>query len=109
VSSDLDYDNVTLALRAVIVYYLTPNGRDIYKQDFYLEPHQDIITYVPVKRGLKVNAGDNDVKAHVVVPENVFKSYVEQLKKRYGDNFVVARKRLEPVFITEKAYVVWEG
>ena len=102
-----DY-NVTFALRAMVTYYVTPNGKDIYKKDFYLEPHQDIITYVPIKE-LSVKAGDNRISAHVSVPSDIFSTYVEKLKQKYGDNVVVYRKRLEPVFITEKEYVVWEG
>lgn len=104
-----DYSNVTLALRASIVYYLTPNGKDIYKDNFYLDPRQEIITYIPVEGGLSVKAGDNEIKAHVSVPEDVFSAYIEKLREKYGDNFVVYRKRLEPVFITKKEYVVWEG
>ncbi|EEB74727.1 peptide transporter [Thermococcus sp. AM4] len=102
-----DY-NVTFALRAMVTYYVTPNGRDIYKKDFYLEPHQDIIAYIPIKE-LSVRAGDNRISAHVSVPSDVFSNYIEKLKQKYGDNFVVYRKRLEPVFITEKAYVIWNG
>ncbi|MDV3104355.1 STT3 domain-containing protein [Thermococcus waiotapuensis] len=104
-----DYSNVTLALRASIVYYLTPNGKDIYKDNFYLDPYQEIITYIPVKSGMSVKAGDNVIKAHVSVPGDVFSAYIEKLKEEYGDNFVVYSERLEPVFITEKEYVVWEG
>ncbi len=103
-----DYENVTLALRATVVYYLTPNGKDIYKGEFYLEPHQDIITYIPVKE-MSVKAGDNKISAHVEVPEDVFSAYIEKLKQKYGDNFVVYRERLEPIFITKKEYVIWEG
>ncbi len=103
-----DYGDVTLALRAAVVYYLTPNGRDINKNNFYLEPHQDIITYIPVKE-LSVKAGDNKISAHVEVPSDVFSAYIEKLKKKYGDNVVVYRKRLEPAFITKKEYVIWEG
>ncbi|ASJ01009.1 glycosyltransferase family 39 protein [Thermococcus gorgonarius] len=105
-----DYANVTLALRASIVYYLTPNGNDIYKDDFYLDPYQEIVAYIPVKEGLAVKAGNNNViKAHVSVPEDVFSTYIEKLKEKYGDNFVVYRKRLEPVFLAQKEYTIWEG
>ncbi|ASJ02997.1 peptide transporter [Thermococcus profundus] len=103
-----DYENVNLTLRASVVYYVTPNGGDIYSDKFYLEPHQDIIAYVPVK-SLSVKAGDNEVTAHVSVPKDVFDAYIEKLKEKYGDNVVIYKKRLETVFITQKEYVVWEG
>ncbi|WP_297522785.1 peptide transporter [Thermococcus sp.] len=102
------YDKVTLAMRAMVTYYLTPNGKDIYKDDFYLEPHQDVVAYIPLKT-LSVSAGDNEISAHVSVPSDLFTSFIQKLRAKYGSNFDVAKKRLEPVFITEKEYVVWEG
>ncbi|HDZ35545.1 MAG TPA: peptide transporter, partial [Thermococcus sp.] len=104
-----DYDNVKLTLRASIVYYIAPNGKDIEKDDFYLEPHQDIITYVPVKE-LSVKEGDNTIVAQASMPENVFENYIQELYKKYGeDKVVIVRKRVEPVFIAKKEYVIWEG
>ncbi|ASJ07137.1 glycosyltransferase family 39 protein [Thermococcus pacificus] len=104
-----DYSDVQLTLRASIVYYVAPNGKDIEKDNFYLEPHQDIITYVPVK-SLSVKAGDNVITAKASMPENVFENYIQELYKKYGeDKVVIVRKRIEPIFITKKEYVVWEG
>ncbi|AEK72105.1 oligosaccharyl transferase, STT3 subunit [Thermococcus sp. 4557] len=104
-----DYSNVQLALRASIVYYVAPNGKDIEKDEFYLEPHQDIVTYVPVKE-LSVKAGDNVITAQASMPSDVFSAYIEKLYQEYGeDKVVIVKKRVEPVFITKKEYVIWEG
>ena len=104
-----DYSNVELALRASVVYYITPNGNDIYSKDFYLDPHQEIITYIPLK-SLSVKAGDNEISADASLPEGVFEKFAESLYEKYGkEKVVIYRKRVEPVFITEKEYVVWEG
>ncbi|ASJ09323.1 peptide transporter [Thermococcus siculi] len=104
-----DYDDVQLTLRASIVYYVAPNGKDIYSDKFYLEPHQDIITYVPVKT-LSVKAGNNTITAQASMPGNVFESYIQELYKKYGeDKVVVVKKRVEPIFIARKEYVIWEG
>ncbi|NJE61379.1 peptide transporter [Thermococcus sp. 21S7] len=101
---------VDLYLRASIVYYVAPNGKDIYQEKFYLDPHQDIITYVPVKSGIHVAAGDNEITAQASMPEGVFEGYIQKLYQKYGkDKVVVVKKRVEPIFITKKEYVVWEG
>ncbi len=103
-----DYNNVNLTLRESIVYYVTPNGRDIYSDKFYLEPHQDIIGYIPVK-SLSVKAGDNEITAHVSVPADAFTKFIDELKQKYGNNVVIYRTRVEPIFLTQKEYVIWEG
>ncbi|NJE76088.1 peptide transporter [Thermococcus sp. ES12] len=101
---------VDLYLRASIVYYVAPNGKDIYQEKFYLEPHQDIVTYVPVKEGISVVAGDNHITVQASMPDGVFESYVQRLYQKYGeDKVVVVRKRVEPIFIAKKEYVIWEG
>ncbi len=105
-----NYNNVTLTLRASIVYYVTPNGKDIYKKDFYLEPHMDIIKYIRVESGLSVKAGNNTITAHARMPTNIFESYIEGLYQKYGkDKVVIVRKRIEPIFIARKEYIIWEG
>ena len=104
-----DYRNVELTLRASVVYYVTPNGNDIYKDDFYLEPHMDIVTYVPVKE-LSVRAGNNTITAKASMPSGIFEKFIQGLYKKYGkDKVVIARKRIEPIFLAEKQYVIWEG
>ena len=104
-----DYRKVELTLRASVVYYVTPNGNDIYKDDFYLEPHMDIVTYVPVKE-LSVRAGNNTITAKASMPSGIFEKFIQGLYKRYGkDKVVIARKRIEPIFLAEKQYVIWEG
>ncbi|WP_297465421.1 STT3 domain-containing protein [Thermococcus sp.] len=104
-----DYTSVRLTLRASIVYYIAPNGRDIYRDDFYLDPHQDIITYIPVKN-LSVKEGNNTITAHASMPAGLFEKFIEGLYREYGrDKVVIVRKRIEPIFVTRKEYVVWEG
>ena len=101
---------VDLYLRASVVYYIAPNGKDIYQEKFYLEPHQDIITYVPVKDGISVAPGDNEITVQASMPQGVFDTYIQKLYQKYGeDKVVIVRKRIEPVFITKKEYVIWEG
>ena len=101
---------VDLYLRASVVYYIAPNGKDIYQEKFYLEPHQDIITYVPVTEGISVVPGDNDITVQASMPQGVFDTYIQKLYQKYGeDKVVIVRKRIEPVFITKKEYVIWEG
>jgi len=104
-----NYSNVELTLRASLVYYVAPNGKDIYKNDFYLDPHMDIVTYVPVKT-LSVKAGNNTITARASMPSGVFEKFVQGLYKKYGkDKVVIVRERIEPIFIAEKQYVIWEG
>jgi len=103
------YSNVEMTLRASVVYYVTPNGKDIYKKDFYLEPHMDIVSYIPVKE-LSVKEGNNTITASASVPNDVFEKFIQSLYKKYGkDKVVIYRKRIEPIFITEKTYTLWEG
>ncbi|NPA47193.1 MAG: peptide transporter [Thermococci archaeon] len=102
------YKNAELTLRASVVYYVTPNGTDIYKSNFILQPHQDIIAYIPVKT-MNVVAGNNTITASVSVPSNVFTSFIDELHKKYGKDVVIYKKRLEPVFIAKKTYVMWVG
>ncbi|MDI3474553.1 MAG: dolichyl-phosphooligosaccharide-protein glycotransferase [Thermococcaceae archaeon] len=105
-----DYSDVDLVLRASIVYYIAPNGNDIYSDNFYLEPHQDIIAYIPVKEGLSVKQGDNNIAGSASLPDGVFSEYIDKLKQKYGEDKVVVWKlRVEPVFLTQKEYVIWEG
>jgi dolichyl-diphosphooligosaccharide--protein glycosyltransferase len=104
-----DY-TANLTLRASIVYYVAPNGKDIYKKDFYLEPHMDIIEYVPVKGDLNLREGNNTITAKASMPSGVFEKFIEGLYQKYGrDKVVVVRKRIEPIFIARKEYVIWEG
>lgn len=99
-----------LYLRASIVYYVAPNGKDINQPNFRLEPHMDIITYIPVKKGISVKAGNNTITVQASMPENVFEQYLQELYKKYGeDKVVVVKERIEPIFIAKKEYVIWEG
>jgi len=103
-----DYTNVEFTLRGVVYYYLTPNGPDIYKPDFYLVPHMDIVGYIPVKK-LSVKRGDNVITGKASVPADFIEGYIKELRKKYGDKVVIVSKRIEPIFIAEKTYVLWEG
>lgn len=103
------YTNVKFTLRGVVYYYVTPNGNDIYKPEFYLEPHMDIIGYIPVAELDKVQRGDNVISGQASVPKDFFDSYVQKLKKEYGNKVVIVSKRLEPIFLAQKEYMLWEG
>lgn len=104
-----DYTNVKFTLRGVVYYYVAPNGNDINRPEFYLEPHMDIIGYIPVAELDKVQEGDNLIRGQASVPKDFFDSYIQELKQKYGDKVVVVGKRLEPIFLTQKEYVLWEG
>ncbi len=102
------YSRVELFLRASVIYYVTPNGTDIYKQNFILKPHQDIIAYIPVKT-MSVIQGNNTITAYASVPSGIFTNFINALHKKYGNDVVIYKKRIEPVFITKKTYVLWTG
>ncbi len=102
------YKNAKLTLRASVVYYVTPNGTDIYKEDFILKPHQDIVAYIPVKI-MSVTKGNDTIVASASVPSNVFTNFINELHKKYGKDVVIYRKRIEPIFIAKKTYVLWFG
>lgn len=106
---DREYSNVKFTLRGVVYYYIAPNGPDIYNPNFYLEPHMDIVGYIPVKTIESVNKGDNVITGKASVPEGFVESYVNELKEKYGDKVVIVGKRIEPIFIAKKTYVLWEG
>ncbi|WP_456420532.1 peptide transporter [Thermococcus sp.] len=106
---DKEYTNVKFTLRGVVYYYVAPNGTDIYKPNFYLEPHMDIVGYITVKTLPSVKKGDNVITGQASVPAGFIDSYINELKKKYGDKVVIVSKRIEPIFITEKTYVLWEG
>lgn len=104
-----DYTNVKFTLRGVVYYYVAPNGKDINRPEFYLEPHMDIIGYIPVAELDTVQEGDNLISGQASVPKDFFDSYIQELKQKYGDKVVVVGKRLELIFLTQKEYVLWEG
>ena len=106
---DKDYSNVEFTLRGVVYYYVAPNGTDIYKPDFYLEPRMDIVGYIPVKTISSVKKGDNVITGKASVPADFIDNYINELKKKYGDKVVIVKKRIEPIFIAKKTYVLWEG
>ncbi|WP_297498614.1 STT3 domain-containing protein [Thermococcus sp.] len=106
---DKAYKNVQFTLRGVLYYYVAPNGTDIYKKGFYLEPHMEIVGYVPVKT-LSVKKGDNIIEGKASLPADFFNRYLEEIYKKYGRNkVVIVSERVEPIFLTEKAYIIWEG
>ena len=106
---DKNYSNLEFTLRGVLYYYVAPNGTDIRKDGFYLEPHMDIVGYVPVEKLSSVKKGDNVITGKASVPEDLFTKYIDGLKQKYGDKVVIVSERVEPIFITEKTYVLWEG
>ncbi|NJE08731.1 peptide transporter [Thermococcus sp. M39] len=104
---DKDY-TVSLYLRATIIYLVRTQGTSNEDENAAFEPHMDIIKYVPVKEGISVKAGVNTITADVEMPQ-VFAQYIEQLKQKYGaDKVIVRGKRIEPVFIADKEYVIYK-
>ena len=104
-----DYKDVKFALMGTLYYYVAPNGTDIYRDSFYLEPHMEIVGYIPVKTIQSVKKGDSVITGKASVPKDFFKKYVDELRKKYGDKVVIVSKNIAPVFLTEKTYVIWEG
>ncbi|WP_367884331.1 hypothetical protein [Thermococcus sp. JCM 11816] len=50
------------------------------------------------------------MRGQASVPKDFFDSYIQELKQKYGgDKVVVVGKRLEPIFLTQKEYVLWEA
>ncbi|MBO8173867.1 MAG: peptide transporter [Thermococcus sp.] len=104
---DKDY-TVSLYLRATIIYLVRTQGTNNEDENAAFEPHMDIIKYIPVKDGVSVKAGINTITADVEMPQ-VFAQYIEQLKQKYGaDKVIVRGKRIEPVFIADKEYVIYK-
>ena len=104
---DRDY-TVDLYLRATIIYLVRTQGTSNEDEKAVFEPHMDIIEYVPVKEKINVKAGENVISASASMPE-VFNSYIQKLKEEYGeDKLVIRGKRIEPVFIAQKEYVIYE-
>ncbi|ADT83642.1 peptide transporter [Thermococcus barophilus] len=103
---DKDY-TVSLYLRATIIYLVRTQGTNNEDENAAFEPYMDIIKYVPVKEGISVKAGVNTITADVEMPQ-VFAQYIEQLKQKYGaDKVIIRGKRIEPVFIADKEYVIY--
>ena len=107
---EMPYNDVKFVLRGTLYYYVAPNGTDIYRDNFYLEPQMDIVGYIPVKTIQSVKTGDNAITGKASVPADFFKRYIDELYRKYGkDRVVIVSKNIEPVFLTEKTYVIWEG
>ena len=104
---DRDY-KVNLYLRATIIYLVRTQGKSNEDENAAFEPHMDIIKYVPVKEGISVKAGVNRITVNAEMPQ-VFAQYIENLKQKYGaDKVIVRGRRIEPVFIADKEYVIYK-
>ncbi|MCA6213101.1 peptide transporter [Thermococcus bergensis] len=103
-----DYSNLELYLRATVIYLVRTEGesRDDPKAAF--EPHMDIIHYEKIADGLSTSSRELHFEGQASFPE-VIQPYVEKLKNDYGDRVEIRGIRVEPVFITDKEYIIYEG
>ncbi|WP_087036435.1 glycosyltransferase family 39 protein [Thermococcus litoralis] len=103
-----DYSNLELYLRATVIYLIRTEGenRDYPKAAF--EPHMDIIHYEKIASGLSTSNRELYFKGQASFPE-VIQPYIEKLKNEYGDKVEIRGIRVEPVFITDKEYIIYEG
>ena len=103
-----DYSNLELYLRATVIYLVRTEGesRDDPKAAF--EPHMDIIHYEKIADGLSTSSRELHFEGQASFPE-VIQPYIEKLKNEYGDKVEIRGIRVEPVFITDKEYIIYEG
>ncbi|MDN5319975.1 MAG: dolichyl-phosphooligosaccharide-protein glycotransferase [Thermococcaceae archaeon] len=103
-----DYSNLELYLRATVIYLVRTEGesRDDPKAAF--EPHMDIIHYEKIADGLSTSSRELHFEGQASFPE-VIQPYIEKLKNDYGDRVEIRGIRVEPVFITDKEYIIYEG
>jgi len=98
---------VNATLRFSIVYYVAPNGTDIYKRNFYLIPHMDVLYYDVLAKNIHVRVGNNTLEFKANVPTGIFEKYIAMLRKKYGNKVVIVKKRIEPIFLARKRYLLW--
>ncbi|USG98958.1 peptide transporter [Thermococcus argininiproducens] len=103
-----DYSNLGLYLRATVIYLVRTRGESNDDPKAAFEPHMDIIHYEKVAEGLSTENREVYFKGEANFPV-VIQPYIEKLKEKYGDRVEVRGIRVEPVFIAEKEYVIYEG
>ncbi|USS40769.1 peptide transporter [Thermococcus aggregans] len=103
-----DYSKLDLYLRATVIYLVRTQGesRDDPKAAF--EPHMDIIHYEKIASGLSTSNREVYFKGQASLPK-VVQPYIEKLKSEYGDKVEIRGIRVEPVFIADKEYIIYEG
>lgn len=103
-----DYSNLGLYLRATVIYLVRTKGESRDDPNAAFEPHMDIIHYEKIADGLTTSDKVLEFKGEANFPV-VIQPYIEKLKEKYGDRVEVRGIRVEPVFIADKEYVIYEG
>ncbi|ACS89484.1 peptide transporter [Thermococcus sibiricus] len=103
-----DYSKMDLYLRATVIYLVRTQGENRDDPKAAFEPHMDIIHYEKVAGGLSTTNKELYFKGQVSFPE-VIQPYIEKLNGEYGDKVEVRGIRVEPVFIADKEYILYEG
>ncbi|ALV62046.1 oligosaccharyl transferase [Thermococcus sp. 2319x1] len=103
-----DYSNLELYLRATVIYLIRTEGENRDDPKAAFEPHMDIIHYEKIAGGLSTSNRELHFKGQASFPE-VIQPYIEKLKNEYGDKVEIMGVRVEPVFIADKEYIIYEG
>ena len=103
-----DYSNLELYLRATVIYLIRTEGENRDDPKAAFEPHMDIIHYEKIASGLSTSNRELYFKGQASFPE-VIQPYIEKLKNEYGNKVEIRGIRVEPVFITDKEYIIYEG
>ncbi|WP_456326324.1 peptide transporter [Palaeococcus sp. (in: euryarchaeotes)] len=101
-----DYGDVSLYLRATVIYLVRTQGTSNDDENAVFEPHMDIIHYEKIADNLKTTNKEITFKGNAEFP-NIINPYIEELEKKYGDKLTIRGVRVEPVFIADKEYVIY--
>ncbi|AIF69768.1 hypothetical protein PAP_06870 [Palaeococcus pacificus DY20341] len=102
-----DYNDMSLYLRATVIYLVRTQGTSNDDVNAIFEPHMDIIYYEKIADGLKTTNEEITFKGDAEFPE-VITPYINSLKEKYGADKVTVRGiRVEPVFIADKEYTIY--
>ncbi|MCD6188835.1 MAG: peptide transporter [Thermococcus sp.] len=103
-----DYSNLDLYLRATVIYLVRTQGENRDDPKAAFEPHMDIIHYEKITSGLSTSNRELHFKGQASFPK-VIQPYIEKLKSEYGDKVEIRGIRVEPVFMADKEYIIYEG
>lgn len=103
-----DYENLELTLRVTFIYLVRSAGESNDDPGAAFEPHMDIVHYEPIASGLSTENRAIYVKVSAHLPE-VIGPYTQKLQEEHGDRLTIRGIRVEPIFIGEKEYTLWEG
>ena len=103
-----DYSNLDLYLRATVIYLVRTQGENRDDPKAAFEPHMDIIHYEKIASGLSTSNRELHFKGQASFPK-VIQPYIKKLKSEYGDKVEIRGIRVEPVFIADKEYIIYEG